>query len=51
MKQYNFKKNASNFQINLHRETLEAYIKYDKNRGNNTKDNENELQQLNKFYQ
>ena len=50
MKTYNFKPNASKFHVNLHRDTLIASIQYDKNRGNDTSENENELKQLNKFY-
>ena len=30
MKKYRFKPNASNYHVNLHRETLKASIKYDK---------------------
>lgn len=50
MKTYNFKPNASKFNINLHRDTLIASIKYDKNRNKDTSENQNELNQLNEFY-
>ena len=50
MKTYNFKKNASKYHVELHRQTLIACIQYDKKRNNNTSENENELNQLNKFY-
>ena len=50
MKTYNFKPSASKFHVNLHRDTLVASIKYDKNKGNDTSQNENELKQLNNFY-
>ena len=50
MKTYNFKLSASKFHVNLHRDTLVASIEYDKNKGNDTSQNENELKQLNNFY-
>jgi hypothetical protein len=50
MRTYNFKPNASQFHINLHRDTLKASIKYDKNRGIDTSENENELKQMDNYY-
>jgi hypothetical protein len=50
MRTYNFKKDASNYHINLHRETLIACINYKKRRGLDFSNNEDELKQLNKFY-
>jgi hypothetical protein len=50
MATYNFKPDASKYHINLHRASLAASILYDKNRGKDTSENENELEQLNKFY-
>jgi|AntRauMFilla1563_2_1112583.scaffolds.fasta_scaffold00551_15 hypothetical protein len=50
MKTYNFKPSASKFHVNLHRGTLIASIQYDKNRDNDTSEDENELEQLEQFY-
>jgi|GEM_PF-4536192 len=50
MKKYNFKSDASLFHVELHRDTLKASIQYDKNRGSNTEEQENELKQLKEFY-
>jgi len=50
MKVYKFKASASNYHILLHKGTLIAAINYDKKRGIDCKELENELSQLNKFY-
>jgi|AntRauTorcE11897_2_1112592.scaffolds.fasta_scaffold38309_2 hypothetical protein len=50
MKKYNFNPDASLFHVELHRDTLKASIQYDKNRGNNTEEEEDELKQLKEFY-
>jgi hypothetical protein len=50
MKKFTFKSDASKFHVNLHRDTLVASIRYNKNRGYDSSEYENELKQLKDFY-